>query len=153
QTGPGNRLTNDGTWTYTYDDAGNLTKKSKGASAETWTFGYDHDNHLVWAEDRQTDGGTLWMRADYKYDALGNRIEKAEDPDGAGTQGTTVTRFAYDGADVWADLDGSNALQVRRVYGDGADQPWAKVASAAVTFYLPDRLGSVRDLMSAAGAV
>ena len=33
----GNRLTGDGTWTYTYDDEGELTRKSKGASLETWT--------------------------------------------------------------------------------------------------------------------
>ena len=62
-TGPGNRLTNDGTWTYTYDAEGNLTKKSKGAAPETWTFGYDHRNQLIWAEKRATAGGTLQMRA------------------------------------------------------------------------------------------
>src|SRR5262249_26074013 len=28
-TGAGNRTTSDGTWTYTYDDAGDLVKKSK----------------------------------------------------------------------------------------------------------------------------
>src|SRR5206468_2754330 len=71
----------------------------------------------------------------------------------AGAQGTTTTRFAYDGGDVWADLDGNNAVQVRRVYGDGADQPLAKVASGAATFYLADRLGSVRDLMNSSGTV
>jgi hypothetical protein len=37
--GSGNQLSTDGTWTYTYDAAGNETKKGKGASAETWTFG------------------------------------------------------------------------------------------------------------------
>src|SRR5262249_4418240 len=47
-TGTGNRMTSDGTWTYTYDDEGNLVKKSKGASAETWTYGYDHNNQMVW---------------------------------------------------------------------------------------------------------
>src|SRR5262249_16826773 len=47
QTGSGNRTTSDGTWTYYYDDEGNLTKKTKGTNAETWTFGYDHVNHLL----------------------------------------------------------------------------------------------------------
>src|SRR5207248_4940336 len=36
QTGTGNQLTNDGLWTYTYNQEGCLTKKSKGALAETW---------------------------------------------------------------------------------------------------------------------
>jgi CTP:molybdopterin cytidylyltransferase MocA len=37
----GNRMTNDGVYTYTWDDEGNLIKKSKGASAETWTFSHE----------------------------------------------------------------------------------------------------------------
>ena len=46
-TGSNNQLTNDGVWTYTYDAEGNLRKKSKGASAETWTYAYHNENHLV----------------------------------------------------------------------------------------------------------
>jgi hypothetical protein len=45
QTGGDNEITNDGTWTYTYDSEGDLTKKTKGASAETWYYGYDDRNH------------------------------------------------------------------------------------------------------------
>src|SRR5262249_55513743 len=67
-------------------------------------------------EKRETDGGTLRMRADYKYDALGNRIEKDVDPDGVGAAGTTVTRFVWDGQNVVMDQDGSSALQMRRIY-------------------------------------
>jgi hypothetical protein len=59
-TGTGNRMTNDGVYTYTYDDEGNVTKKSKGASAETWTFGYDHRNQMTWLEERSTDAGAHW---------------------------------------------------------------------------------------------
>ena len=69
-TGTGNQTTNDGTWTYTYDNAGNLTKKSKGASLETWNYSYDQDNHLVTVEKHATDGGTLQLKVQYKYDAL-----------------------------------------------------------------------------------
>src|SRR5262245_28604411 len=50
--GSGNRITGDGAWSYTYDDEGNMTKKSKGASLETWTYGYDHRNQLTWVEKR-----------------------------------------------------------------------------------------------------
>lgn len=34
-TGAGNRMSNDGVWTYTYDAPGNLTKKSKGTTSDT----------------------------------------------------------------------------------------------------------------------
>ncbi len=52
QTGPGNRMSNDGLWTYTYDFEGNRTRKSQGASLETWDYGYDHRNQMLWAEKR-----------------------------------------------------------------------------------------------------
>jgi RHS repeat-associated protein len=173
QTGNGNRLTNDGTWTYTYDDEGNTTKKSKGTNQETWTYGYDHRNQLVWVEKRATDGGTLQLRADYKYDVFGSRIEKAVDDDGSGPNGTTTTRFVLDGWkvkqdslgnrteqignenwDVWADLDGSNALQMRYLRGDAVDELFARVSSGGTAaWYLQDRLGSVRDMTDNAGAL
>jgi hypothetical protein len=53
QTGPDNQLKSDGTWTpYTYDAEGNVIAKGKGSNAETWTYGYDHEDRLLWAEDR-----------------------------------------------------------------------------------------------------
>lgn len=36
------------------------------------------------------------LSAEYKYDALGNRIEKSVDNDGVGGGAAVVTRFAYD---------------------------------------------------------
>ena len=35
-TGTDNELLNDGTYTYTYDNAGNLIEKSKGTGLQTW---------------------------------------------------------------------------------------------------------------------
>jgi RHS repeat-associated protein len=94
------------------------------------------------------------QRVDFSYDAFGDRITKTVDPDGGGPQAPTTTRFSYDGSDVWADLNTSNQLQTRRVYGDGVDQPLARLTSAgAASWYLPDRLGSVRDVTDASGAV
>src|SRR6266852_4285500 len=73
--GTGNQLTNDGVYTYTYDKEANLTKKSKGATAETWTYGYDNANHLMWDKDSAADGGAVLSAGTYVYDALGNRLE------------------------------------------------------------------------------
>ncbi len=78
-TSTGNRTTNDGTWTYTFDDAGNEIKKSQGAGAETWNYLYDSRNQLIAAKQHATDGGTLLAKVQYKYDALGDRIERGED--------------------------------------------------------------------------
>jgi hypothetical protein len=123
-TGSANEMTNDGTWAYTYDGEGNLTKKSKGTNAETWTYGYDNDNHMVWAKDSATDGGAATTLATYVYDALGNRIEKD-----VWTGATTVTRFGYDGDEVWADLTSANALQTRYIHGDAVDELFARIGA------------------------
>jgi RHS repeat-associated protein len=152
QTGTGNQLLNDGTWAYTFDSEGNEIKKSKGANAETWTFGYDDQNHLIWAKDSATDGGSVLMLATYTYDALGDRIEKDVWTSASGT--TTVTRFAYDGHQVFADLDGSNNLQVRYLLGDQPDQYFARITTGSgASWFLPDREGSIRDITDASGVV
>jgi RHS repeat-associated protein len=149
QTGTENELTTDGTWNDTYDNEGNLIKKSKGANAETWTYGYDHDNHMVWAEDHNTDGGAATIHVDYKYDVFGQRIEK----DVTQNSVTTKTRFAYDRGNIWADLDGNNNLVTRRFYLDAVDALFAQIGANGVEWYLTDHLGSVRDLLNASGAI
>jgi RHS repeat-associated protein len=99
----------------------------------------------------------------YSYDVFGNRIE--EDTFSASTGQTTLTRFAWDTGPlapggrgqgeghVWAELDGTGSLTTRRIYGDNPDQPLARVTVAGVSWYLADRLGSVRVLTDPMGAV
>ena len=76
--------------------------------------------------------------------------------DDNGTQTWTV----YDGTNPYADFNGSGTLQVRYQYGpgvvDGAvvDQFLARTSSGGTTaWYLPDKLGSVRDIVSTSGTV
>jgi RHS repeat-associated protein len=96
---------------------------------------------------------TLTLEVDYKYDAVGNRIERDRTSGGA----TTVTRFAYDRGNVWADLDGSNTLQARHFFTDAVDQVFARIAYAGGTgtlmFDLTDHLGSVRNLLDSSGVL
>src|SRR5262249_37590841 len=92
---------------------------------------------------------------------------------GAGPGGTVTTRFVLDGWkvhqdalgntpefkgnenwDVWADLDGSNALLTRYLHGDLVDQVWARISSGGTAAgYLADWHGSVRNLIDAAGVL
>jgi hypothetical protein len=109
-------MTNDGVWTYTYDKDGNMTEKSMGASATTWFYKYDNLGHMTSAtEYSAATGGTLQAQTTFVFDALNNRVEQDE---WTSSTGTVVTRFSYDGQNVWADLNGSNALQDRRLYLD-----------------------------------
>ena len=99
--------------------------------------------------------GTLIQSATFKYDVFGNRVE--EDDYKASTQVTTVTKFAYDAAgNIWADLNSSNQLVDRRLFVDvnGQTQPFVRIdASGNVSWYLTDRLGSVRLITDNSAAV
>src|SRR5207244_4395907 len=66
----------------------------------------------------------------------------------------TVTRFAYEGSRVWAELNGASQVTARYLRGDAVDQVFARVAAdGTASWYLPDRLGSVRDVTDSSGAV
>ena len=127
---------------YVYDNAGNMISSNDGTTITTYS--YDFHNRLT----EVTQGGTVI--ASYVYDALNRRIGV----DDSGTQTWTV----YDGTNPYADFNGSGTLQARYQYGagvvDGAivDQLLARTSSGGTTaWYLPDKLGSVRDLVSTSG--
>jgi YD repeat-containing protein len=92
---------------YNYDNAARLTN----IQHKTWTYGYDNLNHMVWAKDSATDGGTVTTLATYVYDAFGNRIERDVWTQSSGTRFDAAgrlqasidpllhrTTFAYDRA-------------------------------------------------------
>ena len=149
-TGASNRITSDGTWSFSYDAEGNVVKRSKGASAETWTYGFDNNNQMLWAEDRATDGGTLLKRVDFAYDAFSQRVKESVTVPGSGT---TVREYAFaDDGQVQAELASTNALVTRYIRGDGQGELWARVASSGgAAWLLQDRLGSLRDVANASG--
>ncbi len=160
-----NEQTSDGTWTYFYDAQGDETKKIKAGTGETWLYAYDNRDHLVQAQDWSVDPQTygpqvLYLQENFKYDAWGNRVQAA-------IQGGSTQRYAVDGwdpakpapvgnenFDVWADLDGSNALQTRYLRGDAVDELFARIGADTNAYWtLTDRLGSVRDVTDNSGVI
>jgi RHS repeat-associated protein len=150
--GPGNQYSATPNWTYLFDKEGNTTDKIKTDGTQRWFYSYDNLNHLVSVALQQS--GVTAMLVTYVYDVLGNRIERDYTQNGGPV---TISHFAYDGQEVWADLDGNNgnALLTRYLHGQQVDQLFARIAGAAgpVTWYLTDRLGSTRDLMNSSGSV
>src|SRR5262249_10935576 len=140
--GPNNQLLADANWNYSYDNEGNLiAKTARDGSGISWTYGYDNANQLVSAVHRDGSGNIIAAEA-IKYDALGNRIEVDTYTAASGT--TTVQKFAHDGTNVYADLDGTGTITAIYVWGQGADRLLAMVSSAnGVSFDLTDHLGSV----------
>ncbi len=90
-----------------YDKNGNLV------GLDGIQYVYDWKNQLV-----KVITGT-GVNIEYKYDALGRRIEKAvKDP-----TRTAVTRFVLSGQQVIEERDENNRLTARYAYGNGIDEP------------------------------
>jgi RHS repeat-associated protein len=94
-----------------HDLRGNLTGDPGGVAGSTGakTYGYDFDNRLISVAGAAT--------AALSYDPAGRLYELAATAPSAST-----TRFLYDGAQVIAEYNGSNALQRRFVPGAAPDE-------------------------------
>jgi RHS repeat-associated protein len=113
-----------------WDSKGNLTSEPQSGK----TYGYSSENLLTSASGSVTLG----------YDPALRLYQVA---------GGTTTRFAYDGANVIADYDGSNALQHRYVFA-GMDQPIVQYDSSGNRAFLgSDERGSVISLTDSSGAL
>ena len=137
--GQSNRLLEDFLFTYTYDNNGNLMQKTDKATNETTGYIYDAENRLIRVN---LPGGSI---AQYRYDALGRRIEK--DVDG------TITRYVYDSEDILLEFDGTNTQNARYTHGLGIDEPLSMERGGQSFFYHADGLGSIIDLTDINGAV
>ena len=133
-----NRLLDDGVYTYTYDDNGNLiTKTNKSNPSDIVTYTYNVENQLITVVHGPST-------VDYKYDGLGRRIEK--------NVNGTITRYVYDNEDIIAEYDGSNTLQAKYLHGPGIDEPIRMERGGQNYFYHADGLGSITAITNSAGA-
>ena len=147
-TGTNNRLSADGTYTYAYDDEGNLTARTKASDGSQTLYAYDYRNRLTEVDAKV--GGVTTVLATYTYDALDRRIGIAE----AGA--TTWTVFDGTTTDPLLDFNGSGSQTARYLngpQGNLVDALLARETSGGVAWYLPDRLGSVKDLVDNTGVV
>ena len=143
-TAAGNRLTGDGTYTYGYDDEGNLTSKTAVATGNQTLYTWDYRNRLVGVDSKV--GGVTTAVARYTYDAVGRRIGVVE--------GSSSRWTVYDGVAPVLDFNGTGAQTARYLQGPAVDEVLARETSGvAVAWYLADRLGTVRDLVDNTGAV
>ena len=120
--GADNRLLSDGTWNYSYDKDGNVVGKVNISTGVSWAYGYDARDRMVSAVERDA-AGTLSLQVHYAYDVFDHRIE--EDVYDPSNGQTDTSRFAFNGDQVWAVLDGNNDLIERYVSLDGLDSAFA----------------------------
>jgi YD repeat-containing protein len=144
-TGIYNRLTADGTFTFTYDNEGNRTQRSH--SGEIVTYTWDHRNRLTRVEIRATTGGAITRWANYTYDAFDRRISKTVDPDGASPNPAIIQRFVYDRDHIWLCFSDTNNVTHRYLYGPAIDMVLVEERSATnVLWPLYQNLMSVNHI-------
>ncbi|MGB2698349.1 MAG: RHS repeat-associated core domain-containing protein [Candidatus Zixiibacteriota bacterium] len=104
------------------------------------TYEYDYENRLI-RVIRKSDGDTL---GEYRYDALGRRIEKD-------TAGVT-TGYLYDGDRVIEERIGGS-LEAEYVYGDWIDEVLTMDRTDTTYYYHTNSLGSIIALTNTSGKV
>lgn len=133
-----NRLTEDTSFTYTYDANGNLVLKHDKLTNTDTVFTYDAENQLI----QVSKPG---LTATYRYDALGRRIEK--------NVNGVITRYIYDNEDIFLEFDGSDQLVASYLHGPGVDEPIAMTRGGTTVFYHADGLGSITRITNEDGLV
>ncbi len=150
-----NRTTADATYSYTYDDEGNRSRRTKSSDSSYEDYTWDHRNRLTKVTFKNS-GGTTLKTVEYAYDTFNRWLRRTYDADGPGATAATDIFFAYDDKSINASLqfDGaaSSDLTNRYLWGPSVDQIMASeevtsLGSAGnVLWPLTDHLGTTRDL-------
>lgn len=135
---PGNRATTFNGFTLTYDNAGNLTHKSKTGFDQFYYW-----NSIGQLDSVVTNGGAVH----FGYDGQGRRVRKAT--------ATHTLRYIYSGSQLVAEVDtGSLAAQKIYRYYPGIDHPMS-VKQPAGTYYYLSGIGTpgVTALIDSTGVI
>ena len=151
-TAAGNLLLNDGQYSYIYDLEGNQKTKTRISDGQVTEFFWDYRNQLTKAMVKDANG-VLIKELRFTYDVEGRRVGVWVDADGAGPEEPDQVWTVFDGVNPYMDFDGE--LQTRYLYGPGIDELFARIGTGEEDpqWYLADRLGSVRQILGASGAV
>jgi RHS repeat-associated protein len=140
-----NRLETRGSVQYSHDANGNQLGRSFGSSGSSYT--YDFENRLTHVSIVGTLGRhPTTITVDYKYDALGRRIERSP-------SNGDVQKFVYDGQDVVQDLDDDEKVVASYLNGPGIDNKIRQTDANGNVYFTTDHLGSTRALTDDSGSV
>ena len=131
----------NGTTTFTYDDWGRTTLRTRGSN--TTTYGWGHNHKIVSVDSTFPDEGNV----DYKYGGDGLRRERDEE------DGTDITWYNWSGYNVTneeADGAGLGDGALTRTYVGGlGDIAGSNPATGTARYYIHDHLGSTRGVFNA----
>jgi YD repeat-containing protein len=138
----GNRLLDDGTYTYAYDHNGNMITKQNKTTLETTTYSYNSEDQLIGV-------ATPTQTISYVYDALGRRIQKKI----VANSSEIVVKYVYNGEDIIQELDQNNQVMATYVHGPSTDEPILVEKNSQKYYYISDSLGSITALVDQSGNI
>ena len=160
--GTNNEVTSDGTYTYSYDPAGNLTQRT--AANGSYSNSYDNRNRLTLVTSVDNESRTTQTVA-YTYDSFNRLVSRmltqntyTGDSTTPASTTTTAGRFIYDGDNIVLQLDDSANVVDRVLWGAAVDQVAQESplplsgnqtvqSSGTTTWALSDNQNTVRDLV------
>ena len=149
----GNRVAEDSQFTYVYDAEGNRVRQTDKVTGEVTAFAWDHRDRLVGVV-RSDAGGTVLETVQYQYDALGRKVGRIHDADGAAAGAAVSERYVFAGQQVaMVFATGSTQPSERFMYGPGIDLVLAEQRGSTLLWTLADHLNTVRDVTSADGVL
>ena len=124
-----------------------MITSTQTSTGDIWTYSYNLRGQMTGAVETNSED-TVLDQVTYTYDALGNRIGMDEN----GTQTWTL----YDGSTPIMDFNSSGSLETRYLNGPTGQLVDAvlgreQVSGGTIAWYMPDRLGTVRDLINNSG--
>ena len=138
---PANQMLTFNNKNMTYDENGNITSVTN--SCGTTIYAWDVRNRLVGMSG--FDAQCSPLSANFKYDALGRRIEK--------TINARTIQYLYDGVDIVQEIE-YGLPSVNYIRTLNIDEPLARIESNGIErYYQTDALGSVIALTDEAGAI
>jgi RHS repeat-associated protein len=146
QTGSGNELLSDGTYSYTYDKNGNTLTQTNIATGSVTYYTWDFENRLTEVKVENSQGQVLNDET-FTYDMFGNRI-------GVSLNGVQQLYTVYDGSNPYMDFNGSGQLTQRYLTNPNAlSQYYGQVSASGTTqWFLTDNLNSIRQVISTSGS-
>lgn len=168
----GQRIQDDGLFTYVYDANGNIIYKSSKANGISYVFEYSALSQLKKATVTSSPlGGNILKIVEYKYDPVGRRILR-QVTDSINTTKSSTKKYYYDGDDILAELDGGNNLTVSYTHSplrpddvlgakftsyaapsNAISEGQILALSAGNVYYLKDHLNTVNEVANASGDI
>ena len=145
--GSNNRIISNGIYTFEYDLEGNIVSKINSSTHESVLYTYDHRNRLSKVSFHSSENA-ITKEISYTYDLFNRRIGK--------TINGEVNQYFYNGEQIWKEIN-SKAQITYFLVADTTDSWVARQSLAAsslfsgLCWYISDRLGSVRSIVSSDG--